>query len=136
WHRNQQDWRGKKVQYIKAEFDIGDDSTDSPFPGVWWGHYKEELPTTKCDCIAELDYNTYKKRYEIRLIALRPTVNSTANNSNSSLILDYRNSPYSPLPTPSFAKRVRRTQFAWREHPPSNFSLLPSFNRRLSHKLG
>jgi single-stranded-DNA-specific exonuclease len=62
WHRNQQDSQGKKVQYIKAEFDIRDDSTRSPFPGVWWGHYKDELPLGRCDCIAELDYNTFKKR--------------------------------------------------------------------------
>ncbi len=72
WNRNQQDWQGKKVQYIKTEFDIRDDSSRSAFPGIWWGHYKDELPIGRCDCIAELDYNTFKKRYEIRLIAVRP----------------------------------------------------------------
>ena len=71
WHRNEQDWRGNKVQYIKTEFIIRDESTTSRFPGVWWGHYKEELPTGRCDCVAELDYNTFKKRYEIRLIAVK-----------------------------------------------------------------
>ncbi|MFM7371777.1 MAG: single-stranded-DNA-specific exonuclease RecJ, partial [Sphaerospermopsis kisseleviana] len=45
WHRNQQDLKGKKIQYIKTEFDIRDDSSKNPFPGIWWGHYKEELPT-------------------------------------------------------------------------------------------
>ena len=40
WHRNQQDWKGKKVQYIKTEFFIRDDSSRGKFPGVWWGHYK------------------------------------------------------------------------------------------------
>ena len=69
-HRNQQDWRGNKVQYIKTEFEIRDESTTNRFPGVWWGHYKEELPTKRCDCIVELDYNTFKPRYEIRLIAV------------------------------------------------------------------
>ncbi len=72
WHRNEQDWQGKKVQYIKTEFDIRDDSTESRFASVWWGHYKDELPLGRCDCVAELDYNTYKKRYEIRLVAVRP----------------------------------------------------------------
>ncbi len=72
-HRNQQDWRGNKVQYIKTEFEIQDESTTNRFPGVWWGHYKEELPTKRCDCIVELDYNTFKPRYEIRLIAVRAT---------------------------------------------------------------
>ncbi|MBW4506791.1 MAG: single-stranded-DNA-specific exonuclease RecJ [Scytonematopsis contorta HA4267-MV1] len=107
WHRNQQDSQGKKVQYIKAEFDIRDDSTKSPFPGVWWGHYKDEIPPGRCDCIAEIDYNTYKRRYEIRLIAIRPSANSQLNTQNSALILDWRNisnqqfpTPHSPLPTP------------------------------------
>ncbi|MBD2361519.1 single-stranded-DNA-specific exonuclease RecJ [Anabaena minutissima FACHB-250] len=101
WHRNQQDWQGKKVQYIKTDFNIRDDSTKNPFPGIWWGHYKEELPLGKCDCIAELDYNTYKKRYEIRLIAVRPSENSELNTQNSAHILDWRNLPIPPqVPNP------------------------------------
>jgi single-stranded-DNA-specific exonuclease len=85
WHRNQQDWQGKKVQYIKTEFDIRDDSTGSRFPGVWWGHYKDELPPGQCDCIAELDYNTFKKRYEIRLIAIRTKPDSSSLTSHPSI---------------------------------------------------
>jgi single-stranded-DNA-specific exonuclease len=96
WHRNQQDWQGKKVQYIKTEFDIRDDSTRNPFPGVWWGHYKDELPLGRCDCIAELDYNTFKKRYEIRLIAVRSSETSTRLTHHSVLILDWRNIPDAP----------------------------------------
>jgi single-stranded-DNA-specific exonuclease len=96
WHRNQQDWQGKKVQYIKTEFDIRDDSTRNPFPGVWWGHYKDELPLGRCDCIAELDYNTFKKRYEIRLIAVRSSEKSTRLTHHSVLILDWRNIPDAP----------------------------------------
>ncbi|MBW4592565.1 MAG: DHH family phosphoesterase [Brasilonema angustatum HA4187-MV1] len=94
WHRNQQDSQGKKVQYIKAEFDIRDDSTRNPFPGIWWGHYKDELPPGRCDCIAELDYNTFKKRYEIRLIAVRSLTNSALSTQHhAGLILDLRNQP-------------------------------------------
>ncbi|MHC5768171.1 MAG: single-stranded-DNA-specific exonuclease RecJ [Nostoc sp.] len=97
WHRNQQDWQGKKVQYIKAEFDIRDDSSRSAFPGLWWGHYKDELPIGRCDCIAELDYNTFKKRYEIRLIAVRSSANSALNTqlSLTPYILDLRNQEHS-----------------------------------------
>ncbi|QLE55898.1 single-stranded-DNA-specific exonuclease RecJ [Nostoc sp. TCL26-01] len=91
WHRNQQDWQGKKVQYIKTEFDIRDDSGKNPFPGIWWGHYKEELPVGRCDCIVELDYNTYKKRYEIRLIAVRPSVNAELTTHHAIPIVDWRN---------------------------------------------
>jgi single-stranded-DNA-specific exonuclease len=93
WHRNQQDWQGKKVQYIKTEFDIRDNSTKSPFPGIWWGHYKEDLPLGKCDCIAELDYNTCKKRYEIRVIAVRPAANSELGTQNTPLVSDWRDFP-------------------------------------------
>lgn len=71
WNANIQDWRGRKVRYIKTEFEIYDDSTQIGFPGVWWDHYKDELPAERCDAIVELDFNTYKKRYEVRLIAVR-----------------------------------------------------------------
>ena len=92
WHRNQQDSRGKKIQYIKTEFDIRDESTKNRFPGIWWGHYKDELPAEKCDCIVELDYNTFKRRYEIRLIAVRTAENAINPASHDwSLILDWRN---------------------------------------------
>ncbi len=97
WHRNQQDSQGKKVQYIKTEFDIRDDSSRSPFPGIWWGHYKDELPIGRCDCIAELDYNTFKKRYEIRLIAVRPAANLELTTHQSAIILDWRNQENSAL---------------------------------------
>ncbi|MEH2105477.1 single-stranded-DNA-specific exonuclease RecJ [Nostoc sp.] len=95
WHRNQQDWQGKKVQYIKAEFDIRDDSSRSAFPGLWWGHYKDELPIGRCDCIAELDYNTFKKRYEIRLIAVRSSANSALTTQQLPFIVDLRNQEHS-----------------------------------------
>ncbi|MBN3885822.1 MAG: DHH family phosphoesterase [Nostoc sp. JL34] len=95
WHRNQQDWQGKKVQYIKAEFDIRDDSSRSAFPGLWWGHYKDELPIGRCDCIAELDYNTFKKRYEIRLIAVRSSANSALTTQHLPFIVDLRNQEHS-----------------------------------------
>ncbi|MEA5570883.1 single-stranded-DNA-specific exonuclease RecJ [Calothrix sp. UHCC 0171] len=90
WHRNQEDTKGKKIQYIKTEFDIRDESTKSPFPGIWWGHYKDELPIGKCDCIAELDFNSFKKRYEIRLIAVRPAQSLIENGAN----LDFKNSTF------------------------------------------
>ncbi len=71
-NKNIQDNRGQKVQYIKTTFNIWDDSTEAGFPGVWWGHYQAEIPVTgKCEAIAELDFNTFYKRYEIRLVAVR-----------------------------------------------------------------
>ncbi|MEO1342259.1 MAG: single-stranded-DNA-specific exonuclease RecJ, partial [Cyanobacteria bacterium J06635_13] len=67
WNKNIQDRRGKKIQYIKTTFNIWDDTSSQGFPGLWWGHYKDEIPVTgKCNAIAELDFNTFSKRYEIR----------------------------------------------------------------------
>ena len=91
WHRNQQDSRGKKVQYIKSEFNLKDESTNKSFPGVWWGHYKDEIPPGRCDCIVELDYNTYKRCYEIRLLAVRPALDSAFNIQQRTSIIDWRN---------------------------------------------
>jgi single-stranded-DNA-specific exonuclease len=71
WNRNIQDWQGRKVRYIKTEFEVWDDSAQLGFPGIWWDHYRDEIPQGRCDAIAELDFNTYKKRYEIRLLAVR-----------------------------------------------------------------
>ena len=76
WNANQQDCYGKKIRYIKTNFQIWDDSCENEgFPGVWWGHYKEDIPEEqeRCDVIVELDFNTYKTpRYEVRIINLQP----------------------------------------------------------------
>ena len=81
---NEQDLRRKKVKYIKTIFKIYDDSCDQGFPGVWWGHHKENLPVnTECDAIVELDFN--KKDYEIRLLELY--CNNSVEFSNDESIL-------------------------------------------------
>ena len=72
WNKNIKDRRGGKVQYIKTEFELRDDSIEQPFPGVWWGHYQDEIPQGRCDVVVELDSNTYKRRYEVRIVAVRP----------------------------------------------------------------
>ena len=91
WHKNQEDLKGNKIQYIKTDFNIRDDSTNNPFPGIWWGHYKEELPMGRCDCIAEIDFNSFKKRYEIRLVVVRSNTEMELKTPNSAMILDWRN---------------------------------------------
>jgi single-stranded-DNA-specific exonuclease len=70
-NKNIQDTKGRKIQYIKTEFEIWDNSTKQGFPGLWWGHYKEEIPTGRCDAIVELDYNAFNGNYMVRIIALR-----------------------------------------------------------------
>ncbi|MGA7933999.1 MAG: single-stranded-DNA-specific exonuclease RecJ, partial [Kovacikia sp.] len=44
WNRKIRDRNGGQVQYIKTEFELWDDSVSKGFRGVWWGHYKEEIP--------------------------------------------------------------------------------------------
>jgi single-stranded-DNA-specific exonuclease len=75
WHNNSQDLRGNKVQYLKTTFVLWDSSLMSGFPGVWWGHPKDDIPQNQaCDALVELDWNAFKKRYEVRLIALRTRI--------------------------------------------------------------
>jgi single-stranded-DNA-specific exonuclease len=61
---------------------------------VWWGHYKDELPTGRCVAIAELDYNTYKKRYEIRLLAVRSTADSSVELNSACYLATVKTSSY------------------------------------------
>ena len=73
-HRNIKDFKGGKLRYIKTDFLICDTSHPQGFPGVWWGHYQDELPDGPCDAIVELDFNSYVSggRYEVRLLELLP----------------------------------------------------------------
>ena len=94
WNKNIQDNRGKKIQYIKTTFYIWDDSVNQGFPGLWWGHYKDEIPATgRCDAIAELDFNTFSKRYEIRLISLASESEFSANADLTTKLIDRRSNP-------------------------------------------
>lgn len=70
-HKNIQDLKGSKIRYIKTTFLLRDDFSESGFKGVWWGHYKEEIPLGRCDVIVELDHNSVRKDYEVRLVAVR-----------------------------------------------------------------
>jgi len=102
WHKNIQDFKRRTVRYIKTEFEIMDD-TNVRFPGVWWGHYKDEIPSGWCDAIAELDFNSYEgdkrgKHYEIRLVAVCPTPAHPASDLQTSQLkldglLDWRDRP-------------------------------------------
>lgn len=97
-NRNIKDAKNNTVKYIKTKFNIYDRSLDEGFPGIWWGHYQEELPQGKdkqCDAIVELDYNTYGEgRYEVRLIEIRESLNAESYQSlqtNQITLIDYRN---------------------------------------------
>ncbi|PSB29987.1 single-stranded-DNA-specific exonuclease RecJ [Chlorogloea sp. CCALA 695] len=98
WNRNIRDAQGKEVKYIKTDFELRDESTNLRFPGVWWGHYREEIPKGRCDAIVELDYNSYenpekgiKPHYEVRLLAIRSSaITNQCTSSAPNKILDWR----------------------------------------------
>ena len=94
WNQNIKDRQGQKVQYIKTTFNLIDDSCDRAFPGNWWGHYKDEvLEDQACDVVVELDYNTYSRRYEVRIIDLQLTESNHLQTTNEHIeyIIDRRN---------------------------------------------
>jgi single-stranded-DNA-specific exonuclease len=102
WHHKLRDLTGRKLEYVKTEFELCDQSYSLGFPGVWWGHYKEELPTVPCDVLVELDFNSYTDarrapRYEVRLIAWQPAQTGSSANPlvgwPSNWLLDWRNQP-------------------------------------------
>ncbi|NLQ04356.1 single-stranded-DNA-specific exonuclease RecJ [Cylindrospermopsis raciborskii] len=96
-HHNLQDSQGKKIQYNKTQFLLKDDSSQKGFPGIWWGHNKNDLPQGKCDCIMEIDFNMLREEYEVRLIDIRSSTNLgihlQVQSPKSAMIIDWRNQP-------------------------------------------
>lgn len=93
-NKNIQDYTGKQVKYIRTTFNICDQTKPEGFRGMWWGHYKDELPENQsCDAVVELDFNAYGKRYEVRLVDVKissePKANQTIR-SEDILVIDQR----------------------------------------------
>jgi len=93
WNQKIKDLKGQKIEYIKTQFTIWDESSDRGFRGIWWGHYQDEIPQGRCDAVVELDFNTYEKKYEVRLIAVRSRKVENQINPTHQIdwIVDWRN---------------------------------------------
>ncbi len=93
WNQKIKDLKGQKIEYIKTTFTIWDESSDGGFRGIWWGHYQDEVPQGRCDAVVELDFNTYEKKYEVRLIGVRSRNTENLVNSRHQIdwIIDRRN---------------------------------------------
>ncbi|MFQ3615265.1 MAG: single-stranded-DNA-specific exonuclease RecJ [Cyanobacteriota bacterium] len=89
-NENIRDFKQRKVRYIKTEFEIVDET--GQFRGVWWGHYRDEIPPGPCDAVVQLDANVFHRRYEVRLMAVRPAANEwhTAASAEAHWLLDWR----------------------------------------------
>ena len=130
-HKNIQDFKGKTVQYIRTKFELIDATSSKGFPGIWWGHYDHEIPRVNCDAIVELDYNSYEKRFEVRLVEVRPAVIDDRSSSKSNLsdrqkpleVLDFRQDRAS-------STQQELTQITWIEECPHNWDELQAYCRQ------
>jgi single-stranded-DNA-specific exonuclease len=120
-NRNIKDFKGNTVRYIRTTFEIVDNSTDRGFPGLWWGHPQDDIPRINCDAIVELDYNSYDKRFEVRLVEVRPAAEisqTTVDRPHTVKIWDFRQTA---IPTTTTLEPV-----VWVAACPSSWSELRS----------
>jgi single-stranded-DNA-specific exonuclease len=126
-NKNIQDFKGNTVQYIRTKFELVDPTNAKGFPGIWWGHYEYEIPRVNCDAIVELDFNSYDKRFEVRLVEVRPAVVDSKINIGSpqkSLeILDFRQIAADP-------KLVDLASIVWVKECPHDWSQLQAHCRK------
>jgi single-stranded-DNA-specific exonuclease len=80
-----------KIRYPKTEFQLWDESvTARGFSGIWWGHTPQDIPKERCDAILELYPDLRNSVYQVRLIAVRPTVNLVKSPFTSDWLVDLR----------------------------------------------
>lgn len=123
WHQKIKDPVSKrKLRFIKTHFLLKDDTSVTGFPGLWWDHYKDDLPVGRCDVVVELDFNTYSRQkkpqyggYEVRLIDVRP-VKSAIAAAPKQQVIDQRAQPTQT--EPSDALVIRQCPTAWQELRP------------------
>ncbi|WP_310485224.1 single-stranded-DNA-specific exonuclease RecJ [Chamaesiphon sp. VAR_48_metabat_403] len=129
-NKNIQDFKGNTVRYIRTKFELIDASSSKGFPGIWWGHYEHELPRVTCDAIVELDFNSYEKKMEVRLVEVRPaaiisTIADISKQPNFAIqqvpleILDFRHQ--------SAEERENSAAITWVKKCPSNWSELQGY---------
>lgn len=127
---NIKDLKGNKISYIKTDLMICDDSSPQGFPAVWWGHYVEEVPSDACDLLVELDHNSYKKRFEARILEFRPVAELVR--SELPEILDFRRGlAIEDLPFLEEVLWVRSVPRSWDELL-ANYELARSTGQKLA----
>lgn len=122
WHQKIKDPVSKrKLRFIKTHFLIKDDTSATGFPGLWWGHYKDELPIGRCDAVVELDFNAYSRQkqpqyggYEVRLIDVRLADGAIATPKQP--LVDRRTQPREAAPSDALV--VTQCPTTWQELRP------------------
>ncbi|MEM6254302.1 MAG: single-stranded-DNA-specific exonuclease RecJ [Cyanobacteria bacterium P01_D01_bin.156] len=98
WHQKIKDpVSNRKLRFIKTHFLLKDDTCTTGFPGLWWGHYKDDLPVGRCDVVVELDFNAYSRQkkpqyggYEVRLIDVHSAQTDDVLAQPTQHIIDHR----------------------------------------------
>ncbi|MEM9137886.1 MAG: DHHA1 domain-containing protein [Cyanobacteria bacterium P01_F01_bin.42] len=98
-HRNLRDRTRRKLKYIQAVFSLRDQSSASGFPGIWWEHYKDDVPQGRCNVIAELEFNNYQRRPELGVLEVSSAGSYLETAEDEIEILDYRNRMLAEVPT-------------------------------------
>jgi single-stranded-DNA-specific exonuclease len=123
-NRNIKDFKGNIVRYIRTTFELSDSTTKTGFPGMWWGHYEHEIPSVNCDAIVELDFNSYEKRFEVRLVEVRPVAidrqSSIDRHQHALKILDFRQNSIEP-------NSIDLEPIVWVKECPRDWSELRSY---------
>ncbi|MEM9771602.1 MAG: single-stranded-DNA-specific exonuclease RecJ [Cyanobacteria bacterium P01_D01_bin.73] len=88
YNANIKDSKNTKLKYIRTLFNLCDDTNRAGCSGTWWEHYRDEVPQGKCDVLVELDFNTNKKQYEVRLLALKAIENEGDLDNRPAAILE------------------------------------------------
>jgi single-stranded-DNA-specific exonuclease len=118
---NIKDKSGNQVSYLQSKFTITDQTKPSGFPGVWWGHHPDELPSNQaCDVIVELDFrpstNKYDARYEVRLIDVKANQTAQASSQQSlPEIIDRRSLPPNQRVPLNTGHPLRTCPVSWSE---------------------
>ena len=130
-NKNIEDFKGNTVRYIRTKFELVDATSTKGFPGIWWGHYEYEIPSVNCDAIVELDFNSYQKRFEVRLVEVRPALVSEpetlkprfSNRQKPLKVIDFRQASTDSMLT-------ELGSIIWIKECPSNWSELQSYCRQ------
>jgi single-stranded-DNA-specific exonuclease len=61
----------QQLRYFYTLFALKDESSPETFPGIWWETLPEAIPKGRCDLVAELDFNSREKIYQLRPLAVR-----------------------------------------------------------------
>ncbi|MBT9311935.1 single-stranded-DNA-specific exonuclease RecJ [Leptothoe kymatousa] len=124
WHQKIKDpVSNRKLRFIKTHFLLKDDTCTAGFPGLWWGHYKDDLPVGRCDVVVELDFNAYSRQkkpqyggYEVRIVDVRTVQAEAEVTAPTQQVIDLRSQETESEPADGLV--VTQCPTTWQELRP------------------